>query len=94
MVAVNVAVDATDNCGIRSTEIIAVSSNEPVTGGADSTFPDSEITGPLSLNLRAERLENGPGRIYTITVRCVDTAGNATTRNAQVTVPHDQKAKR
>jgi hypothetical protein len=70
-----------------------VTSSEPVTGVTDKTSPDWEITGPLSLNLRAERLETGPGRIYTITVQCTDAAGNNSTKNAKVTVPHDQKGK-
>jgi hypothetical protein len=92
MVPVTVKVDATDNCTIVSTEIISVTSSEPVTGGSDVTSPDWEITGPLSVNLRAERLQTGPGRIYTVTVRCTDASGNATTRNAQVRVPQDQGA--
>jgi hypothetical protein len=41
------------------------------------------------LKLRAERSAKGPGRIYTITVECVDTAGNKSMRDVTVTVPHD-----
>ena len=93
MVPVSVAVDAVDNCSVVSTEIISVTSSEPVTGDSDTTSPDWEITGPLTVNLRAERLDSGPGRVYTITVRCVDGAGNTSTRSAQVTVPHDQRTK-
>jgi hypothetical protein len=93
LIPVTLTVDAVDNCSIVSTEIIAVSSSEPVTGGTDTTSPDWQITGPLSVTLRAERLESGVGRVYTITVRCKDAAGNASTRNAQVTVPHNQGKK-
>ena len=93
LIPVTVTVSATDNCDTPSCEIINVSSSEPITGGVDTTSPDYEITGPLSVNLRAERLDLGPGRVYTITVRCIDASGNSSTKNAQVTVPHDQKAR-
>jgi hypothetical protein len=39
--------------------------------------------------LRAERDGNGPGRIYTLTYRATDQAGNSTQRSVQVFVPHD-----
>jgi len=48
---------------------------------------DSEITGPLSVNLRAERNGYGFGRFYTITVRCTDEVGNSTTSLTTVYVP-------
>jgi hypothetical protein len=67
-----------------------VTSSEPVTGPGDSTSPDWVITGPLSLDLRAERLSTGPGRIYTIAIRCTDSSGNTATKNVTVTAPHDQ----
>jgi hypothetical protein len=43
----------------------------------------------LSVDLRAERAGTGPGRVYTITVQCVDDSGNTATAVAQVTVAHD-----
>jgi hypothetical protein len=64
--------------------IVEVTSNEPAEGSA----PDWVITGPLTLQLRAERNGNATGRIYTITVEVRDHAGNATQRTVQVTVPH------
>jgi hypothetical protein len=71
------------------TKIISVSSNEPVNGSGDGdTAPDWEITGNLTLNLRAERAGNGTGRIYTIVVQSRDAFGNASTRSVQVAVPH------
>ena len=48
------------------------------------------ITGPLTLNLRAERSGTGSGRVYTIIVSCTDDAGNTSTRATQVLVPHDK----
>jgi hypothetical protein len=67
-----------------------VTSNEPIEGlGDGDTSPDWVITGNLAVDLRAERAGNGSGRIYTITVRCTDAAGNASARSVLVTVPHD-----
>jgi hypothetical protein len=94
MVPITVSAAVADNCSATTTsEIISVTSNEPETGGADSTSPDSEITGPLSVNLRAERLDSGVGRVYSITVRCTDEVGNSSQRVTTVTVPKNQKRK-
>ncbi len=90
---VTLAVNVSDNCGVPTCEIIAVTSSDPVTSALDSTSPDWEITGPLALNLRAERLNSTPGRVYTITIQCTDSSGNSSIRNATVTVPHDQGKK-
>ena len=92
LVPVSVAVIATDNCDPAPTaEIIEVTSNEGLTGRGDFTAPDWEITGPLSVNLRAERSRAGPGRVYTITIRCTDAFGNSSVERVQVTCPHDQR---
>jgi hypothetical protein len=92
MVPVKVTVSATSpgdrypTCRIRS-----VASNEPENGTGDGdTAPDWQITGALTVNLRAERAGTGTGRVYTITVECTDKAGNTATKDATVTVPHDQ----
>jgi hypothetical protein len=45
------------------------------------------ISGPLSASLRAERSGTGTGRIYTLTIRCRDAAGNAATGTTTVVVP-------
>jgi hypothetical protein len=47
----------------------------------------------LSFSLRAERLTTGPGRVYTVTVRCSDTSGNVSTKKVTVTVPRSQSKK-
>jgi hypothetical protein len=94
LVPITLTVDASDNCDSSFTsEIIGVTSNEPVTSDTDLTSPDWEITGPLSVNLRAERSVSGIGRVYTITVRCTDAAGNSSTRVGTVSVPKNQRRK-
>ncbi len=49
---------------------------------------DVEVTGPLTVSLRARRFGSGHGRTYTIGVRCSDASGNAATSTALVHVPH------
>ena len=67
--------------------ILGVSSNEPVDGADDgSTAPDWEITGPLRVNLRAERSGTGTDRIYSIQVEGRDAAGNTTLQTVSVSV--------
>ena len=92
MVPVAVAVDVSDVCDPTPTcRIVSVASNEAVNGTGDgNTAPDWEITGALTLNLRAERSGNASGRVYTITVECVDDSGNASRTDVRVTVAHDQ----
>ena len=73
------------------TRIVAVASNEAQTGLWDGDIgPDWEITGTLTLNLRAERAGRGTGRVYTITVESRDASGNASIRMVAVTVPHNR----
>jgi len=96
MVPVVLAVSTSDNCDPNPVcRIITVSSNEPENGlGDGDTAPDWEITGDLTVNLRAERSGTGSGRVYTIMVQCTDTSGNnSTPRMVTVTVPHDQRKK-
>jgi hypothetical protein len=72
-----------------ATHIISLASNEPENGSGDGdTALDWEITGALTLNLRAERAGDGSGRVYTITVESRDRAGNASTKTVEVRVPH------
>jgi uncharacterized protein len=71
-------------------ELVSVVSNEPdnAPGGGDgNTTDDVVIVDRDSFRLRAERDENGTGRIYTITYRATDACGNTTTDSASVTVP-------
>jgi len=93
MVPVAVAVSASDNCDAAPVcRITSVSSNERVDGlGDGDTAPDWEITGNLTVNLRAERSGTGSDRVYTIAAQCTDVSGNSSTTTVAVTVPHDQK---
>lgn len=92
MVPVVVAVSVTDICDAApGCRIVSVSSNEPENGlGDGDTAPDWEITGDLTLDLRAERSGTGSGRVYTITVQCTDASGNYATKDVTVTVPHNR----
>ena len=86
LVPVSLAATVADNCdaGVSSRcQIVSVSSNE---GDA----ADWQVTGPLAVNLRAQRKGGGTGRLYTIGVQCSDASGNGTQQNVTVTVPHDQ----
>lgn len=82
MVPVTVTVNAVDACGPVNCKITSVRSSDPTGNEADW-----EITGDLTLLLRAERAGGHKGRTYTITVRCRDLAGNSSYGTVKVTVP-------
>jgi len=65
----------------------------PIKCRATATQRHWQITGNLTLNLRAERSGNGNGRVYTLIVGCTDASGNSSTKTTGVTVPHDQGKK-
>ena len=68
---------------------MSVTSNEPVNElGDGNTSPDWEITGDLTLNLRAERSGRGMGRVYSIMVETTDGLNPPTRARVQVRVPH------
>jgi len=70
---------------------LEVSSNEPVnTTGDGNTEPDIEIIDAHHLRLRAERSGSGNGRVYTITITCMDSAQNTSKRTVTVVVPRSQ----
>jgi len=66
-----------------------VSSSEPVTGGDDVTSPDWVVSGD-ALQLRVERREDSPGRVYTVSYTLTDQAGNSAQASAAVTVPKNR----
>jgi hypothetical protein len=71
--------------------LVSVKSNEPDNGVGDgNTTGDIVIINDFTFNLNAERSGTGSGRIYTITYRATDAAGNTATASATVTVPHNQ----
>jgi hypothetical protein len=84
MMPVTIGVGVSDDVDpAPSCEVIGVTSNE-------GSIADWQITGPMSVQLRADRLGTGNGRVYVITVRCTDASGNVSTATAAVIVPHDQ----
>jgi hypothetical protein len=86
---VTVDVSVTDDIDPNPTRrIVQVTSNEPELGTGDGdSAPDWEITGDLTVRLRAERSGRGTGRIYTITVESTDFFGNSTIATTTVAVP-------
>jgi CSLREA domain-containing protein len=88
---------ATDNCNanlLSSVVIASVTSDElddNPNGGDGNTTNDIVIAANCkSVQLRAERDGDLNGRVYTITFRVTDAAGNVRNATATVTVPHDQ----
>jgi hypothetical protein len=60
-------------------------------GGSGNTSPDWIITGPHTVQLRAERSGNGHGRVYSISIQATDAFGNQSATNVvTVTVPHNR----
>jgi hypothetical protein len=93
-VAVVGAVDGLSGVAPGSLQVTATS-NEPAD---DPNDPDVRVSsdgaGGYSVELRAERLGSGSGRVYTITATARDLADNVQTATATCVVPHDQGKKR
>ncbi|HEY2568422.1 MAG TPA: DUF11 domain-containing protein, partial [Candidatus Udaeobacter sp.] len=92
MVNVTVSYNVTDNCALPPDSCtLNITSNEPVLGhGSGHTSDDWVVLDDHHVLLRAERSGNGNGRIYTITITCVDSGGNSSSEQVEVTVPHDR----
>lgn len=92
MVDVEVFATMKDDCDPSpSCKIVEVTSNQPINGKGDgNTEPDWEITGDMTLKLRAERSGALGEREYTIHCVCTDASGNHTDFTVEVEVPHDQ----
>jgi hypothetical protein len=91
-VTVNATATYSDNADSNPTlTLVSVTSDEPDSGLGPEDLPnDIVIVNDLRFRLRAERDENGDGRVYTITYRVTDGCGNFTEASATVTVPHNQ----
>lgn len=87
MVPVTVSVSATDVVGLASARIVSVATNQP------DRRTQWQITGPLAVNLLADREGDKKDRVYTITIEVRDAAGNVSTATTTVIVPHDQRDK-
>jgi hypothetical protein len=94
-VPVTVSYSVSDSVPIM-TCALTISSNEAVNAtGSGHTAPDWEIldvgASTAHILLRAERAGPGDGRIYTITLTCMDACGfTSSPARTTVTVPHDQ----
>jgi hypothetical protein len=82
-------VTGNDQFGLASFNV-SVSSDEP----SGSENPDTAVlgigVGPRIVQLRADRLGNGNGRLYTITATATNVAGITATASSTCSVPHDQ----
>jgi hypothetical protein len=96
IVLTDVVTSAVDNCdtsvGLGSVTIAKVTSDEIENGNGDgNTLNDIVIAANCkSVQLRAERMGTGNGRVYTITFQVADAAGHISTATAKVTVPKSQ----
>jgi hypothetical protein len=90
-------VSAEDACGapidVSQILVVEVRSDEPDdTNGDGHTVNDVQVACPNDVNLRAERLGGGNGRVYTIVYRIVEN-GVAIEGEGRVIVPHDMSGK-
>jgi hypothetical protein len=90
VVPVDFTIEAKDEC-TPAADLVVLScqatSSEPGDGDASVV-----MSGPFSgtASLRAERLADGPGRVYTIRCEVADASGNVGIGEATVVVPHSQ----
>ena len=75
--------------GVASFEVTATSS-EPIVGTPDTVITPTGSGGYI-VYLRAARLGHNTGRVYTVTGKATDLAGNVTTTSATCVVPHNQQ---
>jgi hypothetical protein len=81
-----------DNCstlGVSNVVISQVTSDETENGNGDGNTDNDIIIAAncKSVQLRAERQGSADGRVYTITFKVKDSAGNVGTKTAKVVVP-------
>ena len=87
---------ASDICdagvNINSVRIASVSSDEPENSSGDGNTVNDIVIAPdcKSVQLRAERIGSGNGRVYAITFEVTDSSGNSSMATAFVTVPKSQ----
>jgi photosystem II stability/assembly factor-like uncharacterized protein len=86
MVPVAVNYTSKDQCSATVRCSLAVSSSEP-----KGPQPEWRILDAHHVLLRAERLDAGKGRTYTITTTCADPSGNKTSQKVTVIVPHNHE---
>jgi len=84
--------DNCDSLSVSDVYITKVTSDEAETaGGSGNTLNDIVISGDCkSIQLRAERINTGNGRVYTIYFKLKDSSGNFTTGTAKVYSPKNE----
>ena len=83
------ASDAQSGLAPGSLKVIGVSNELSDTGEPDIVIT-ADGSGGFLVQLRADRLGTGNGRVYTINATAMDNAGNSATATSVCTVPHDQ----
>ncbi|TAL24928.1 MAG: hypothetical protein EPN94_06350 [Nitrospirae bacterium] len=85
------SVNVNDACvAAVNVELVSATSSEPDNGlGDGDTANDIMVNTDGTISLRAERSGTGNGRVYMITYKATDFAGNATVSSATAIVPHD-----
>ena len=98
LVPINASVKAVDNLsGVDSYELVSIVSNQPDhakgSGNTTQDIQGAEFgTSDLNFLVRAERSGSGD-RVYTITYRATDSAGNTVTASQEIVVKHDNSKK-
>ena len=95
MIAITPTTTVTDNLDPDPlVELVGVTVNEPEDGQGDGhTVDDVHVTPDGQIFVRAERSGKGGSRVYTITYRATDAAGNVAFASANVVVPKSQASK-
>lgn len=97
MIDVSMTVDVADALsGPAGVVLRSARSNEPDLGVGDGNSPNdlqdwTTGTPDLRGRLRAERTGRGTGRIYSLSYRGADRAGNSATCTVPVSVPRDRR---
>ncbi len=91
-------VSAEDACGhpidVSRAAVVEVRSDEPDDANGDGrTINDIRVTCPNMVELRAERMGGGNGRVYTIRYRIVADSGVGTEAEGRIFVPHDSSGR-
>jgi hypothetical protein len=80
-------ISATDALSGVATFAVTASSNEPDSGTGGGDAPGDIVISGGTVQLRAERAPRGDGRVYTITAKAIDLAGNTATVTATCKAP-------
>jgi hypothetical protein len=89
MIPITPTITATDNVDANPVvELVGVTTTEPDDAQGDGhTVNDVEVTADGQIFVRSERSGKGGSRVYTITFRATDAAGNVGFASANVVVP-------